>query len=245
METLPGWVWIVITSGIIVLFASIVATVYAGNRSLRVAMITGAVFGAWLLASTALAEAGVYIGRADQLVPSLGIALLAVVVGGLLATRIPAISASLNGPHVLERLTAIQTFRVLGGVFVIVMALGHLPAAFAIPAGLGDVAVGVAAPFVARAIARGTATRAGIYAFHLLGMLDLVVAVTIGTMAAPGPVQLLDVSPTTEQMTVLPLVLVPTVAVPIAFVLHIAALRRLRRRTETVAEPLQSRMLTG
>jgi hypothetical protein len=30
------------------------------------------------------------------------------------------------------------------------MAHGRLPAAFAIPAGIGDIAVGVAAPFVAR-----------------------------------------------------------------------------------------------
>src|SRR5213076_1090800 len=54
-------------------------------------------------------------------------------------------------------LTHLQSWRVLGGTFLVLMSFGLLPAAFALPAGWGDVAVGVTAPFVARALAAGAA----------------------------------------------------------------------------------------
>ena len=43
------------------------------------------------------------------------------------------------------------------------MALGHLPALFALPAGLGDVAAGIAAPLVALRLAQGTGRRAALW----------------------------------------------------------------------------------
>ena len=51
---------------------------------------------------------------------------------------------------------ALQTFRIGGVFFVIAWLRGSLPAGFALPAGLGDIAVGITAPFVAAAIARRT-----------------------------------------------------------------------------------------
>lgn len=112
---------------------------------------------------------------------------------------------------------------------MVVMALGHLPPIFALPAGLGDVAVGLAAPLIARRLARGD--RRGARAFHLLGLLDLVVAFTLGYLAAPGPSRLLAAIPSTEPMTLLPLALIPTVAVPVAIALHVVSLRQLRAGT--------------
>jgi hypothetical protein len=125
------------------------------------------------------------------------------------------------------RLTAPHTVRILGGVFVIVMAQGSLPAVFALPAGLGDIAIGVAAPFVAWRLANGEGVRRAVW-FNILGLVDLVVAITIGFLAAAGPFQILDVQPSTAALAMLPLALVPTVAVPTAIALHIASLLRLR-----------------
>jgi hypothetical protein len=39
-----------------------------------------------------------------------------------------------------------HALRVVGVTFLLVMAQGHLPAVFALPAGLGDIATGLAAP---------------------------------------------------------------------------------------------------
>src|SRR5262249_53798885 len=49
----------------------------------------------------------------------------------------------------LWTLTLLQTWRVVGISFLILWAMARLPASFVLPAGLGDVVVGVTAPFVA------------------------------------------------------------------------------------------------
>ena len=92
----------------------------------------------------------------------------------LLATRIPFVSRILTAPGTPARFVLPHALRVVGVLFVIVMAQGHLPAAFALPAGLGDIATGVAAPFVARRLARD-ADRTGALRFNMLGILDLTV----------------------------------------------------------------------
>jgi hypothetical protein len=125
-----------------------------------------------------------------------------------------------------------DSLRVVGVVFLVVMALGELPAAFALPAGLGDIAIGLSAPFLARRLRRGEG-HGSARRFNLLGILDLVVALSIGFLAGLGPWTPIDVTPTTEPLTLLPLALVPTVAVPTAIALHVMSLAQLRslRRT--------------
>jgi hypothetical protein len=107
------------------------------------------------------------------------------------------------------------------------MAQGHLPAVFALPAGLGDIAAGLAAPFVARRLAHGGGRTRAVW-FNLFGILDLVVALAIGFLAGLGPWRPLEVTPSTEPLSLLPLALVPTVAVPLAIALHLVSLSRLR-----------------
>jgi hypothetical protein len=123
--------------------------------------------------------------------------------------------------------------------FLVAMALGYLPAVFAIPAGIGDIAIGVEAVFIARNLRRGIVDRSTVW-FNVLGLLDLVVALAIGVMAAPGLARLLVVSPSTEAISLLPLVLIPTTIVPLAVALHVLSLRKLRVGTETatVAAPV-------
>ncbi len=108
----------------------------------------------------------------------------------LLTTRIPMVSRILADPATPARLAWPHTLRVVGGVFLIVLALGKLPAVFAVPAGLGDIAIGAAAPFVAWRLARGT-NRAGAVmsavGFNIMGIVDLAVAVSIGFLAGLGP----------------------------------------------------------
>jgi hypothetical protein len=72
------------------------------------------------------------------------------------ATRIPIMSRVLAAPDTVARLVVPQTFRILGALFLVVAVLTPLPLLLAVPAGLGDTATGVAAPFVARRLARGT-----------------------------------------------------------------------------------------
>lgn len=122
-------------------------------------------------------------------------------------------------------LTALQGWRVLGGGFLMLYAFGHLPGFFAFPAGVGDVAVGLGAPFAAIALARGNLRLDSrrLLSVHLSGLLDFVVAIGTGIIARqhiPGLVE----GVTSSAMGELPLVLIPAFAVPIFIILHLIVL---------------------
>jgi hypothetical protein len=104
------------------------------------------------------------------------------------------------------------------------MILGHLPALFALPAGLGDMAIGIAELLLTRRIMIGHGHRAAVW-FNSLGLLDLIIAMTVGGLTAYG---IVHVSPVNSALSEMPLALIPTVGVPILLVLHILTLRRLR-----------------
>src|SRR6266704_1292623 len=90
---------------------------------------------------------------------------------------------------------------VAGVVFLLYPALGHLPALFALPAGLGDIAAGIAAPLTARRLAQGTGRRAAQW-FNAFGITDLIVALTLGALTG---YQLLNVTPSSAPIGELPL----------------------------------------
>jgi len=139
-------------------------------------------------------------------------------------------------------LTALQGWRVLGGGFLMLYAFGHLPGFFAWPAGVGDVAVGLGAPFAAIALARGhlSITSPRLLAVHGAGLLDFVVAAGTG-IAARNQIPGLVESVTSSAMGDLPLVLVPAFAVPVFIILHLIVLvqiwehRRVRNTTLAAA----------
>jgi hypothetical protein len=110
-------------------------------------------------------------------------------------------------------------------------------------AGIGDVIVGVAAPWIARRVDTPQGRGAAII-FNLFGMADLVVAVGLGVMTSPGPAQVFHTTPTSELATRFPLALVPTFLVPLAFVLHVVSLSQLLAGTwasQPAASPARSR----
>ena len=130
----------------------------------------------------------------------------------------------------LSALIGVQYYRVIGGSFLVLLTLGMLPAHFALPAGWGDVAVGLAAPLLAFALVQ--APRASLpfaWLWNIAGITDLIVAVGMGT-GRLAPV--LDPSlgahvPAAQAMGAFPMILVPAFAVPVSVLLHVYALRRL------------------
>jgi hypothetical protein len=128
-----------------------------------------------------------------------------------------------------DRLISAQVYRAIGAaLFLPLYAMGSLPGYFALPAGWGDLAVALMAPFVALAVRRQAAgARPLALGWNLFGFVDLVVAVGLGTGwlvnllgTGGGPVS------TASAMTFYPLVLIPTFAVPLGFILHIYSIRR-------------------
>jgi hypothetical protein len=120
-------------------------------------------------------------------------------------------------------LTYVQSWRAIGVVFVILEARGVLPGIFAFPAGYGDIFIGLTAGFAAWKLANGGHRDSFIF-WQALGITDLVLAVSLGTMAgviSPESVPM-------AAMTVLPLSLIPTFLVPLYLIFHVICIAQAR-----------------
>jgi hypothetical protein len=119
----------------------------------------------------------------------------------------------------------------LGGVFFLILAAdGRLSAPFAPVAGWGDMLVGALAIPLAALAARGATPRpAWLGAWNAAGALDLVVAVSLALLSAPGtPVRVFTDGPGALAMTTLPWTMVPTMLVPLYLLVHLTIAVRLR-----------------
>lgn len=117
----------------------------------------------------------------------------------------------------LRTLTMLQHWRVIGFAFLPIYSFGLLPGLFAWPAGLGDLAIGLAAPFVVLRMDRNPQFQgtAGFLRFHLLGLLDFAVAVAAAALSAGAFPGLIADGITSAQMDVWPLNIFPSLFVPV------------------------------
>jgi len=130
----------------------------------------------------------------------------------------------------LRLIAAIQAWRWAGLGFLSLYAQKVLPAVFALPAGLGDMAIGFAAPWIVLSLIRqpGFAASRAFIRWNVLGILDLIIAISIGTLSAffatgvPGEIS-------AAPMATQPLLLIPAFLVPLFLMLHTAALMQSRR----------------
>ena len=237
MLHLPIYLWAMTYAAIAAMVAAAACVLYGGARRAGLGVRRAAgigsgaflVLGGWLAASSVIGGQGWYRTRLGHGAPWLPIA----VVGffGLLMTlsRLPTVGRALSAPGALPRLMLPHSFRIEGIVFILAMLLGKLPALFALPAGLGDIAVGLATPWITRKLTDGSGARAAVW-FNLLGMADLINALVLGALTG---FRIVSVSPSASLNGELPLVLVPTVGVPLLLVLHLKSLALLRSRTAT------------
>jgi hypothetical protein len=132
-----------------------------------------------------------------------------------------------------QTLTTVQSWRIAGFVFLVLYTYHILPGIFALSAGWGDMAIGGTALIVARKLANPV-HRKGFILWQLLGMTDLVMAITLGAIARfVMPQEFLGPNGiTTAPMTALPLSLIPTFAVPLFLILHIICIAQARRWSE-------------
>jgi hypothetical protein len=194
----------------------------------------------WFLAALGASLLGLFqTGPTSAPIP-IGVALLAPLILGVFAyARSARFRRLLNGVD-LRWLIGVQLWRVAGAEFLLYYAQHQLPASFALPAGIGDVLVGLAAPFVAVLAASGSSTaRRTVIGWCVVGIADLVVAVTMGVLNAPGKFGLLASDVTTAPMLQLPLSLIPTFFVPLSILLHLIVLRRSREIGRVHGAPAQ------
>ncbi len=115
-------------------------------------------------------------------------------------------------------LTFLQSWRVVGFAFLALATFGILPNIFALPAGWGDVAIGLTAPLAALHLAKPGRSFL-LIVWQILGIVDLITAVSLGVLASPA-VHLFGETLTTAPLAFLPLSLIPTFGVPLALIFH-------------------------
>jgi hypothetical protein len=132
------------------------------------------------------------------------------------------ISKQIQYKKTTSLLVAIHVWRIVGVVFLWGVSQGILPPAFGIPAGVGDILIGVTAIPFAYFLRKGFSwSKYALTVWSVLGIADLVNAVSLGLITSSE----FGIS----TMATFPWVLVPAVGVPLALMLHGITLYRLRR----------------
>jgi len=222
----------------LLLLAGIVFAARAHGRATRkreVVLYVGAAYvAAWFMLVVFAARGGVFETTAATTVPVIGMGIMIPVVVGSILLALPEFRDRLERIP-LHWLVRVQAYRVVGALFIVAWLQGDMPAEFALPAGIGDTLIGLAAPFVARRLQTEGPDRAGkaVLTWCALGIADLVVAVGCGLLTAPSTFQQLALDAPNAAITSYPLVLVPTFAVPVSILLHVAVIVRLRARPGT------------
>ena len=127
----------------------------------------------------------------------------------------------------LPALIALHGTRVLGILFILLYVAKRLPAPFAPVAGWGDVAIGVTALPIALWVARQPDTaRTPLLIWNSLGLADLVSAVSLGALSAPGAIRLFFDEPSSALIASLPWILIPCFLVPALGFVHLVIFYR-------------------
>ena len=187
-------------------------------------------FGAlvWFGAVYWLAANGAFVSARDEPPVALAVAFLTPIVFFLVSLRLPrwrALVVSL--PPVF--LIALNGWQFIGLGFLMAYQEGLLPGGFAWPAGLGDIAMAVTAPWIAARVAGDDRFRFSktFLIWNLLGIADFVDAVFLGTLYMwPGFAPSID----TTLMQRLPFALIPCFFVPLVAMAHVTLLAQRRER---------------
>ena len=203
---------------------------YAPARRSAVGTIVTFVLAAWLLLVVTLAARHTF----DAQTGTPPLALLFSFAGPLLsffaAYRLSDAFRSFVLALDVRVMVAMHAWRFAGFGFIALYAHSILPGYFAWPAGLGDMAIALAAPQMIAALVRDPefASSRKFVAWNLLGILDLFVAVSIGAVASIFLAGYSIVTP--APMADLPLALIPTFLVPLFLMMHFSMLLQARRR---------------
>jgi hypothetical protein len=185
------------------------------------------VLGAWFALVLAIGATGA-LGPARGGQPALGLTVVLPIVALVWAYFAPPSVRTAMSARSLPALIALHAIRLLGFTFLVLYADGRLPAPFAPSVGWGDMFIGATALPLAWAVTRfGGRVRPLVFSWNALGVADLVIALTLGPLSAPGPLQVFVGPPDSSPMTALPWLIIPGFLVPCLMFLHVVIFTRL------------------
>jgi hypothetical protein len=223
----------VLTAAIAVnLNATIVTMPLSSAQKLTVVAFAGL----WIGLAIALATSGIYSPTASP-VPIVGVmAGLPVVAAAIAALSFAKVREALLALPI-TLLVGLNAMRIFGGFFLLLAVQDRLSGPFPQSAGWGDVIVGLTAIPLTLAIARNPrGHRGALLAWNLFGTLDLIVAVTLGIISAPGsPLQLIGGTVGSTAVWMLPWSNIPTLLVPFYLITHAIIFAHLARANRVTA----------
>jgi hypothetical protein len=205
----------------------------------RIVSILGIVLFGWLILALFLGWQGIFRSALNQQVPYITLAIGVPILVGALFVR-----GSKQVREIIEavpqsQLVAFQFYRVLGVTFLVLYAAGQLPGIFALPAGWGDLLVGLTALMVGARAARSENDQL-VTLWNWLGISDLVIALATGFLSAPGRLQIFSLEAPNVLIGSFPVVMIPIFAVPLSIVLHLASLSKIWAAQRAVMKPALS-----
>lgn len=200
-------------------------TVFTGTK-----LVVTAVLSAWLVLIMVLGAAGAFVTPPGTLPFPIAIGVTAPIALFFVGLWISSPFREFVLATDVRLMLGIQAWRFAGLAFLALYTYGVLPGIFAWPAGFGDIAIGVTAPWMLAVLLRQPRFAASktFVVWNVLGILDLVVAIGTGAFSSALATGVAG-EVTTAPMAHLPLLLISAYLVPILFMLHIAALMQARR----------------
>src|ERR1044072_7408495 len=189
-------------------------------------IVMAALLGLWVGVATAGSAAG--WAALTKPFPIMGLFVVAPLIVALVATAWPRARPGMLALP-LPMLVGMNVGRVFAVLFLLVAAEGRMSGPFPHSAGWGDIISGVVALPLIWLAHEPAQNKAVLHLWNAFGMLDLVTAIVLGVMSAPGSLLQVFPDPGSEAMTRLPLSYVPTVLVPMWMVLHAIIWAKLRR----------------
>jgi hypothetical protein len=191
--------------------------------------------GAWFVAALLPSWFGLY-RTASSGTPTIQYGLLIPIIAGLVSFQRSSMLRRVVEAVPQRWIVSVQLYRAEGLIFLVLYAAGHLPGVFAWPAGVGDILVGLLAPVVGAAYARGSRNAdGGVRTWNLFGIADLIVAVATGFLSSPSRLQMFAFGAPNGLISAFPLAIIPVFLVPLSILLHLVSLNKLRQTRDAIA----------
>ena len=247
-ENVPLWVAVAVV--VVIVATAVVAwagvrraarSLFAARKAAKVSFLFGVALASWL----ALAFLIVLLPRPENAPAAVGAVIVLAFNLALTTFGYGLRFFSETYREVVDRipqqlLLAFQSYRLVGAIFLPLMAMGILPAFFAVPAGVGDIIAGLAALSAAYVYAKRLAGAwSAAVATNLVGILDFTVALGAGSRLLEVPLQAVfsGASVPTGLLSVFPLGLIPLFVVPLGLIVHLHSLSRLFGERKHAARP--------
>ncbi len=244
LSGLPTWLspyWVNVTVVRLIISTLVIfifgRTVFVKKPSTRVAgiLIPSALLILWVTLTIYLGSLNFFlIDENTPLPPPIaGAALIPIIVGYLLFQYWePFRQVIFKIP--LHWMIGLQAYRMTGGIFLIVYALGLVPGVFALTAGIGDFVTGALAIPVAYFVYKQKpwSTKTAI-AWNYFGLAELIILIPFGLLSSPSPIQVLALDAPNYITSTWPSVLAPTFHVPLGILMHIYSFAQLRQESAT------------